>query len=145
MKNMEKFWSNWNDLLIYSINGNSVNKDFKFTTSDSNSYTNYKSNYNLYEFEDKYLLEFYLAGYKKEDVEIEVENGVLSISGKREIPKYENSTPKYKGVFNEKFKKEFEVDSTVNIESIKANFSDGVLIIELFKHEDKKPKKITIG
>ena len=91
--------------------------------------------------DEKYSLEMALAGWKKSDIKVTVENGVLSIVGK-----VEKNTDKYihKGVAQRAFIKRLQLSEYV--ECTGAKLEDGMLKVELVYDppEDKKAKKITV-
>ena len=91
--------------------------------------------------DEKYSPEMALAGWKKSDIKVTVENGVLSIVGK-----VEKNTDKYihKGVAQRAFIKRLQLSEYV--ECTGAKLEDGMLKVELVYDppEDKKAKKITV-
>lgn len=97
--------------------------------------------------DDKWLVSAELPGMKKEDINIELEDGYLKISGKVENKKeikennYYYSERKY-GTFA----RTIEVPNDVKPEEIKAEYVDGILNITIPKNEKaKEVKKITIN
>ena len=87
-----------------------------------------------------------LPGLKKEDVKLVVENGLLSISGKRE-KETENKdelnilrSEIYQGSFNRSFRLSEEYDS----ENIKAKFENGILSVTIGKKKEEEPKERVI-
>jgi HSP20 family protein len=86
-----------------------------------------------------------LPGMKKEDVEITLENNVLSISGERKFEKeakgetYHRLERSYGS-----FSRSFTLPASVRTDKVDANFADGVLQIHLPKVEESKPRKISI-
>ena len=98
--------------------------------------------YNIKKVDDEnYILEMALAGYKKSDIKVEVEDGVLSISGSAET-----ADTKYihKGVAQRAFKKRLQLSQYVECKG--AKLEDGMLKVELFYNppENKKAKEIKI-
>jgi len=98
--------------------------------------------YNIKKVDDEnYILEMALAGYKKSDIKVEVEDGVLSISGSAET-----ADTKYihKGVAQRAFKKRLQLSEYVECKG--AKLEDGMLKVELFYNppENKKAKEIKI-
>ena len=95
--------------------------------------------------EDKYILEMAVAGYKKSDVVVEVQDGVLSIGGEQGASLSEHvENFVHKGIAKREFRKQFQLSEYV--ECTGAKLEDGMLKVELNYNppEDKKPKKITI-
>ena len=91
--------------------------------------------------EDKYILEMALAGYKKSDIEVEVQDGILSIEG--EGPEGKEDFV-HKGIAMRSFKRQLQLSEYV--ECTGAKLEDGMLKVDLNYNppEDKKPKKITV-
>ncbi len=98
--------------------------------------------YNIKKIDDEnYILEMALAGWKKSDVKITVEDGVLSIAGKI---KSDADNYIHKGVAQRAFLKRLQLSEYVECKG--AKLEDGMLKVELVYDppEDKKPKKITV-
>ena len=98
--------------------------------------------YNIKKVDDEhYSLEMALAGWKKADLDVSVNGGVLSIVGK-----IKTSADNYihKGVAQRAFLKRLQLSEYV--ECTGAKLEDGMLKVELVYDppEDKKPKKITV-
>ena len=91
--------------------------------------------------DEKYSLEMALAGWKKSDIKVTVENGVLSIVGKVEK---NNDNYIHKGVAQRAFMKRLQLSEYVDCTG--AKLEDGMLKVELVYDppEDKKAKKITV-
>ncbi len=91
--------------------------------------------------DEKYSLEMALAGWKKSDIKVTVEDGVLSIVGKVEK---NNDNYIHKGVAQRAFMKRLQLSEYV--ECTGAKLEDGMLKVELVYDppEDKKAKKITV-
>ena len=99
----------------------------------------------IVEDENEYRVIADLPGLKKEDVEISLENGVLTITGERQLKrdkKGENYhvTERAYG----RFTRSFNIQHTIDADKIKAQFSNGELTIHLPKVEQAKPKRIEI-
>ena len=94
---------------------------------------------------DSYTLEMDLPGRSEEDIEIELNKDNLSIASKQE-KKTENKEEKF--ILRERnysdFNRRFTLPEDVDTDSIKANFKNGVLIINMNKKEVEKPKSIKI-
>ena len=92
--------------------------------------------------ENKIVLEFAVAGFKKDDISITTEKSVLSIKAEKQ----ESDEKKYlhKGIAARKFSRSFNLPEYYEVES--AGFEDGILYIDLIRNipEEKKPKNISI-
>ena len=92
--------------------------------------------------EEKFLIEMALAGFKKEDISVEVKDGILKIKG--EMPKDEREFA-YKGISSRKFEKSFRLSEFVVIDG--ADLMDGILVVyaRVELPEEKRPREIKIG
>ena len=91
--------------------------------------------------EDKYSLEMALAGYKKSDIKVQVQDGVLSIEGGSSEDKEDFV---HKGIAKRSFKRQLQLAEYVECNG--AKLEDGMLKINL-KHnppEEKRAKEILI-
>jgi HSP20 family protein len=100
--------------------------------------------HDIIENDKEYLIDILLAGVKKEDINLDVENDVLTIQAERKLDtklKY-NKRQTYFG----KYKRSFVLPEDVDKSKIDAQLSDGILKITLNKLKPKKeePKKIMI-
>ena len=97
---------------------------------------------NVYEFEDKVGLIAEIPGLDKKDLNIEVEDGKLTISGdKHGTFDVEGAKVLRRELKQSSFKRQFELGDLLDGDKIKANFKDGLLSIDIPKIEPKKPKK----
>jgi len=100
---------------------------------------------NIYDNSDEIKVVAELPGINKEDLDITLTNGTLTLSGKREAKRYgEKVLTLRQERSSGEFEKRLRMPVAVNSENISANFSDGILTINLPKAEEAKPKKIMI-
>ncbi len=92
--------------------------------------------------EEKFLIEMALAGFRKEDISVEVKDGILKVKG--EMPKDEREFA-YKGISSRKFEKSFRLSEFVVIDG--ADLNDGILVVyaRVELPEEKRPREIEIG
>ena len=97
------------------------------------------------ETQEKILVRVEVPGMKQEDIQIEFENGLLTLKGERKLEKTENG-PTYHRVERAygNFNRTFTLPRTVDPEKISASYRDGILEIEVPKKEEAKPKQIKI-
>ena len=107
---------------------------------------------NVEETKEELLLTAELPGMNIDDVEIEVENNVLSLRGEKK------GMPEEKGMAEEKddrrfhlrerrygsFERSFTLPRTVKTDGISAHFKDGLLFVEIPKAPEAKSRKISI-
>ncbi len=86
-----------------------------------------------------------LPGVKKEDVQITLENNVLTIGGERKFEKdvKQENYHRIERVYGS-FARSFTVPGNLRHDQIQASFEDGVLTVTLPKADEAKPRKIDI-
>ncbi len=96
--------------------------------------------------EEHYLLTLEMAGMKKDDIKLEVNDGQLTISGERH---QENKRTEDGRRYSErrfgKFQRSFALPVGVDASRVEANYQDGILRVMLPKAESSKPRQIKIG
>jgi HSP20 family protein len=94
---------------------------------------------------DAYLVTVELPGLKSEDLDITLEDGLLTIQGERQFTA-ESSEQQYHRVERRygSFRRSITLPSQVQADAIEASFENGVLEVVVPKAEEAKPKKITV-
>jgi len=98
----------------------------------------------LLETEDHFVLRADLPGMTQSDVNIELEDNVLTVSGERKAEHEEKREGFYR-VERASFSRSLTLPKGVDAESVTAGFDNGVLEVRIPKPEQRKPRKITIG
>ena len=97
--------------------------------------------------ETHYTVDIDLPGFKKDEIELKLENGYLTVSAEKGLDKDETDK-KGKVICQERYagamQRSFYVGEAVTEEDVKAKFEDGVLQIEIPKKEEKLPERKTI-
>ena len=95
---------------------------------------------------DRILITAELPGFKNDEISIQTENGMLTLSGERRLEK-ESGDKAYHRIERSygRFVRSFSLPNNVDREKIQARFTDGLLQIELPKREDAKPRTIRIA
>jgi HSP20 family protein len=100
----------------------------------------------IYETDGSIVLQAELPGLDPKDVDVRVENNVLTLRGQR---KFDETVTKdnYHRVERSygSFTRSFTLPSEVDTEKIQANYRDGVLRLTLPTREEAKPKQIAIN
>jgi len=93
---------------------------------------------------DVYEITLAVAGFKKADIDIELEDGTLKITGKSEVLDSDNREWLHKGIAERNFVRTFKLAEYVEVQS--AKLEDGILRISLYKNipDAMKPQKISI-
>ena len=99
----------------------------------------------IFENKDQIVLEAELPGMKPEDVEISVENNVLTLHGERRFEKKDEGDNFHRVERSYgSFTRSFTLPPTVTSENCNAEFENGVLRVTLAKREEAKARKIEI-
>lgn len=105
----------------------------------------WEPNVDVYEDKDKITVKAEVPGMKKEDIEVSVEDDVLTIAGER---KEEHEETKGEAFRSERFFGRFErtisLSGSVDPSKVQANYKDGVLTITLPKSEEHQRKQIEV-
>jgi HSP20 family protein len=94
---------------------------------------------------EKVTVQVELAGMKKEDFDISLQDDVLTISGERkaESEKREGESFRSERVFGS-FSRTVTLPAPVQTDAVKAAYQDGILTVTLPKAEEAKPRKIQV-
>ena len=100
----------------------------------------------LREDKDNLVATVEIPGMKKEDLEVSVHDGVLSISGERgcETKTEESGSYRCERQFG-RFHRTVTLPKAVKVEAISAGYRDGILTVTLPKTEEAKPKQIEVS
>jgi HSP20 family protein len=95
--------------------------------------------------QDRYVLHADLPGVEAKDIDVTVENGVLTLKGKREHEKTEERNG-YKHVerMQGTFQRRFSLPESVEADKVEAKSRDGVLEVVVPKHAKIQPRRITV-
>ena len=97
---------------------------------------------NVYEYDDKVGIVAEIPGLNKKQLNVEVEDGVLTISGdKHSTFEDEGAKVLRRELKQSSFKRSFELGEQLDGDNIAASFKDGVLSVSIPKIEPEKPKK----
>ena len=97
---------------------------------------------NVYEYDDKVGIVAEIPGLDKSQLNVEVQDGTLTISGdKHGVWEEEGAKVIRRELKASSFKRSFQLGELLDGDNIKANFKDGVLSISVPKIEPEKPKK----
>lgn len=96
---------------------------------------------------DSIIIEAAVPGLTKKDVNVSVEEGILTIKGNKVHDKADNSTTGYilRELKKSSFKRTFALGDNLDVDKIEAEFKDGILSIVLPKKEKEESKVKTIA
>ena len=108
--------------------------------------TVWKPTVDLSETEEGFEVKAELPGMKKEDIKVEMNDGLLILTGEKKQEKKDDKK-NYHRIERAygKFERSFRLPSNVKGEEIKAKYKNGVLTIEIPKSEEAKPKEIAVA
>lgn len=97
------------------------------------------------ETKDALIIRAELPGMTEKDISVEMENGILTISGERKFEEEtkEKTYHRVERAFG-KFVRTLTLPTNVEADKIKATFNEGLLELTIPKKEEAKPKKITL-
>ena len=100
----------------------------------------------ILESKDAYLVRAELPGMKKEDINLEFTDGVVTLSGERKLEEPAAGVEYHRAErVTGKFVRSFHLPKTIKQDEMKATYRDGILEIHVPKAEEAKPKQIAIN
>jgi HSP20 family protein len=100
----------------------------------------------IYEDEHGIQLKLEVPGIDEKDLDIKVENNVLTVSGERKLEKEEKEENFHRVERRYgSFSRSFTLPNTVDTENIQADYENGVLKLRLAKRAEAKPKQIKVN
>lgn len=117
-----------------------------YETGSKNGKSIHQMLVDIIEEENKYTVYAEMPGVAKNDIQITIEKGVLTIKGERKEEKREHKKGKYQ--YYERshgsFQRSFALPEHIDENSIEAHFNNGLLELSLKKKEKEKPKTIEV-
>jgi HSP20 family protein len=100
----------------------------------------------VYEDEHNVTLKIEVPGIEEKDIDVRIENNVLTVHGERKFEK-EEKEENYRRIERQygSFTRSFTLPNTVDTEKVNANYDKGVLNITLAKKAEAKPKQIKVN
>jgi HSP20 family protein len=99
----------------------------------------------LYQNNDSVIATVELPGMRKEDIDISLHDGMLTISGERTSEATDGENAERSERFYGKFRRSITLPARVDAGKVKATYKDGILTITLPKAEEAKPKQIKVN
>ena len=115
-------------------------------SAEESNLTSWAPAVDIYETEHELVVKADLPEIDPKDLDIRVENNILTIRGERKFEKKVNEenylrVERAYGAFS----RSFSLANTVNAEAIKADYQNGVLTLTIPKREEAKPKQIKVN
>lgn len=132
-KEMNHFFNGLNTNLLSSSNGEAF------------SFNDWQPAVDVTENDKEYLLKFEVPGIEKKDIDVEIQNGLITVSGERKYEKKDDKKHKTESFYG-CFSRSFSLPENVSEKDIKANQKNGVLSLHLKKTQEQKvsSKKIEV-
>ena len=133
---------NFNQLTPYAVGFDRIFDNLSRYTTDNVQSTGFPP-YNIRKEGDyNYVIEMALAGFGKEDIEVEVADGTLSVRSVKENS--EDDSTQYRGISYRRFERKFTMADDIVVNG--AKLENGMLTVELERvvPEEKKPRLIKV-
>ncbi len=142
-------WDPFRDMLALQNRMNSLFQEFGRSQGEGGDVMMTTSAFvppvDIYEDEHKVVLKLEVPGMKENELDIQLENNLLTIRGERKFEKEEKEENFHRIERRYgSFYRSFTVPNTVNPDSVKASYDAGVLRLELEKRAEAKPKQIKV-
>jgi HSP20 family protein len=100
----------------------------------------------IYETPDELVVKADLSDVEEKDIDIRVENNLLTIRGERNFEKKvpEDSYLRVERTYGA-FSRSFSLPNTINADAIRADYKNGVLTVNLPKREESKPRQVKVS
>ena len=145
---MTRNLSVWNSLRPFSVGFDSIFDEFDRMLESSERYSSNYPPYNIHKLnENDYKIEVALAGYSKEDIELELKENTLTVRNKRDekVVNDQNNGVIHKGISTRQFERSFTLSEDIKVKNV--NLNNGLLNINLERiiPEEKKSRLIEIS
>jgi len=99
----------------------------------------------LYQNNDNVIAVLELPGMRKEDIEISLHDGMLTIAGERKTETQGGEKAERSERYIGKFRRSITLPTRVDADKVSATYRDGILTVTLSKAEEAKPKQIQVN
>ena len=145
---MTRNLSVWNSLRPFSVGFDSIFEEFDRMLESTERYNSNYPPYNIRKLSDNdYKIEVALAGYSKDDIELELKDSTLTIRNKtkEKVINDESNGVIHKGISTRQFERSFTISEDVKVKN--AELKNGLLNIDLERiiPDEKKPRLIDIN
>lgn len=140
---------NWSPLAQLDTLRNEINRIFETPFASqgvSEAFNSWAPALNLYEDKDNLVVTAELPGMKKEDIDISLHDGALTIAGERKEEKqYGEQETQRAERFYGRFQRTVSLPKAVSSGDVKAAYKDGILTVTLPKAPEAKPQQIAVN
>ena len=145
---MTRNLSVWNSLRPFSVGFDSIFEEFDRMLEPTERYSSNYPPYNIHKLnENDYKIEIALAGYSRDDIELELKESTLTVrnKAKEKVVNKEGNGVIHKGISTRQFERSFTISEDIKVKN--AELKNGLLNIDLERiiPEDKKSRLIEIN
>ena len=145
---MTRNLSVWNSLKPFSVGFDSIFEEFDRMLESTERYNSNYPPYNICKLSDNdYKIEVALAGYSKDDIELELKDNTLTVRNKtkEKVINDESNGVIHKGISTRQFERSFTISEDIKVKN--AELKNGLLNIDLERiiPDEKKPRLIDIN
>ena len=145
---MTRNLSVWNSLRPFSVGFDSIFEEFDRMLESTERYNSNYPPYNIHKMNDNdYKIEVALAGYSKDDIELELKDNTLTVRNKtkEKVINEDANGVIHKGISTRKFERSFTISEDIKVKN--AELKNGLLNIDLERiiPDEKKPRLIDIN
>ena len=139
-------WDPFRDLVTLQDRMNQLFQDATRGNEEMTLTGNFVPPVDIYEDEHNITLKLEVPGIEEKDIDVQVENNVLTVRGERKFEKEEKEENFHRierryGTFF----RSFTLPNTIDTEHVEANYENGLLKIRLAKRAEAKPKQIKVN
>lgn len=138
-------WSSFDRLASFR---DEVNRlfDFSWPSRDSGIFGGWSPSLDVHDDKDAFVVSVELPGMKKEDINLTLHDGALTISGERKHERESTDAGRFRSErYFGKFQRSVTLPASVDPNKVSASYKDGILTVELAKAEEAKPKQISVN
>lgn len=123
-----------------------LNQEYAQTGDDLMASGTFMPAVDIYEDENSFKLHFEVPGINEKDLDIRLENNTLTVRGERKF-EGEQKEENFRRVERRygSFTRSFTLPNTVDPEKVTADYSSGILTVQLAKRAEAKPKQIKVS
>jgi len=139
-------WRPFRDLANFQEQFNQLIENSYETRGNGSALTTWSPAVDIYETENELVMKADLPDLNEKDLDVRVENNMLTIQGERKFEKQvsEDNYLRVERAYGS-FTRSFSLPNTVNPEGVKADYSNGVLTVTLPKKAEAKPKQVKVN
>ena len=142
-------WDPFRDVMTLQNRLNSLFQDFNRGQGESGEFVAtaaFVPPVDVYEDDHKIVLKLEVPGLKQEDLDIQLENNILTVRGERKFEKEEKEENFHRIERRYgSFARSFSLPNSIDTENVHASYENGVLKLELAKRAEAKPKQIKVN